>query len=403
MHIWYVDKTGGGSGYSGSSTGSPIASGTGAATIVGATVDLSVDSPQLSGVVVGDTIRLDARTDGIDTTDIFEITAVDNTLKTVDVTPSPNSITSGVTWVIGGAFNTLARAGRVALAGDRIYAKASASYLETIAAPNIHVGTSVLPIIWEGYTTTIGDGGRVTINGEGTRTTAMTQPGGVSYITMRNFRSTNHTNKGWACGVAVYPIFENCEADNNAGGGFDFDESCVCVLCYSHNNTGNGFLSNAWSSYVGCVANNNTINGFSTLDSTSVIGCVSVGNASYGIKCDMSNGRIATVVNCTVDGSGLATAVGIGFIGGTVIAAVCINNIVYDCVTGITSGTDRKNRFTSRNNVLYNNTSNYGANWTTQFGEILTNPLFVNEAIGDYNLGAGSPAIDAGLGASITP
>src|SRR5210317_2245162 len=97
--VYYVD-TGGADTNSGTSAGtSPIANGTAATRSTNVyTLD---GSPDLSGVTPNvDAIHIVGETSGrgFDGT-LFEITAVDDTGKTVTVDPTPTGGTSGLTWV----------------------------------------------------------------------------------------------------------------------------------------------------------------------------------------------------------------------------------------------------------------------------------------------------------------
>jgi len=83
---------------------SSVVSGSDAATTAtDATVDLTGDAPDLSGVAAGDTLYLVDRTDGKNSGEYFEITAVDDVADTVEVTPTPSATDSGITWVISEA------------------------------------------------------------------------------------------------------------------------------------------------------------------------------------------------------------------------------------------------------------------------------------------------------------
>ena len=104
MATWYIDNVSGADSNAGTSEGAAIASGT-AATRSGAVYTLD-GSPDLSGVSPNiDAIRITGETSGNGySTERFTITAVDNGAKTVTVSPTPTGGTSGLTWVIGGAF-----------------------------------------------------------------------------------------------------------------------------------------------------------------------------------------------------------------------------------------------------------------------------------------------------------
>ena len=102
MPTYFVDPASGSNTNGGSSTGSAIVSGSSADTDGTTTIDLSTDNPDLSGVTANvDSIYLASETGGKNSV-IFDITAVDNTLKTVTVQDPPDN-TATVAWAIGGA------------------------------------------------------------------------------------------------------------------------------------------------------------------------------------------------------------------------------------------------------------------------------------------------------------
>lgn len=71
--------------------------GTGSNAVTNGTATVTVTGSDLSKVRVGDTVQIVGRTDGIDGTDFFAISAVDDTGDTLTVSPSPGTA-SGQTW-----------------------------------------------------------------------------------------------------------------------------------------------------------------------------------------------------------------------------------------------------------------------------------------------------------------
>lgn len=84
----------------------------------------------------------------------------------------------------GNAWETLTHAAGQVAAGDKVWVKASADYTELLT---LEASGSILsPIVWEGYTTTPGDGGQATIDGENTRA-ANVQLDGYDFNHFKNF------------------------------------------------------------------------------------------------------------------------------------------------------------------------------------------------------------------------
>jgi hypothetical protein len=102
------------------------------------------------------------------------------------------------------------------------------------------------------------------------------------------------------------------------------------------------------------------------------------------------------MINCTIDGDGEDTNIGItkgvSFRGMVAI----INCTVYDCATGDDASHDERDLLL--NNLYNSNTTNHSQSGSDQEGTFQTGaPSFVDEAAGaDYTLNANSPAVGAG-------
>ena len=212
---FYVSHAAGSDSNSGSSSGSAKVSGTGAATTASdAWVDLSADTPDLSAVNANtDTIYLSGRSDGRNSGPIFLITSVDDANDKVQVSPTPSSTASGISWSIGGAVQTLAALSYGLAAGDKAYVKADENYIEQDGASGAvlelkSAGTSSAPIVIEGYKTTPGDSEsnwgdatyRATIDADSqTLANAITVDGAVStslYTVLKHLRCTGGSGNG---------------------------------------------------------------------------------------------------------------------------------------------------------------------------------------------------------------
>jgi hypothetical protein len=94
---------------------------------------------------------------------------------------------SGLTEAL--AWLTVDKAMNTVTAGDKVWVKADGNYAELVTIDT--AGTATTPIVFEGYTTTPGDGGRATITGSGARANCMVSSltaGTHVYYIFKNFR-----------------------------------------------------------------------------------------------------------------------------------------------------------------------------------------------------------------------
>jgi hypothetical protein len=392
---FYVDNVAGSDNNGGTSAGSAKVSGTAGATNGTTTVDLSSDTPDLSAVVVGDCIRINSEINGRRSTDLFEITAVDDGLDTVTVTPTPGTA-SGLTWAIGGAFVTINRFMDTTLdgAGDKCWVKGGTDYTETITIDVVAAIDD--PCVIEGYTTTPGDDGRFTINGGGTRGSGVSTiiTSGVYHV-FKNMRSTNHTGAGIS-GSLDNGVCKNCKFDNNGGSGVQIDDWWRFEECEFSDNIDNGCHVDSSAVVIGCRSYRNAGDGIK-IKSGLVFGCVCYSNGGAGITFTGLNLGFRIAINNTIDGDSKDSNLGIYVEPIVDSLDVLVNNIVHDCVTGIESPSGQGELLISRNNLLNANTDNYAGGAATYAGEVLDVPGFVDEASQDYRLNIVSPARNAGF------
>ena len=401
MATYYVATTGSNDN-SGSSETVKV-SGTLATTNATATVQLDAGS-NLSTVTPNvDTIRIASRTDGIRTTNIYLITAVDDGLDQVTVSPSPG-VASGQAWTIGGPWQTIDRSADVNQAGDIVYVKATASYNEAAAFPSGAVGSSSGSCVWEGYTTTPGDNGIVTMDGTNTLANAITLPAGSCHMVFRNFRFTDYTGTGFGNNTSSNLVnCIRCRADSNGGSGFLLGNACVFLQCKSDTNSNNGFQLNptVGSGFCAfCTSETNGGDGFNMSAGGVCFSCISFSNATDNFEL---GGVSNILINCTSDGDAKDSDNAFRFSGASELQVqALINCIAYDCTTGVTAATSQENRIISYNNLVNSNTTAY-SNYSTIAGEVTSAPSFVNEGTGDYGLSGASPAKDAGISLKDNP
>ena len=415
MTIYYVDPLNGANTNGGSSTGSAIASGTFGSTNGTSTVDLSGDTPNLSGVSVGDTIRLSAETGGKGggASDIFEITAVDDGLDTVTVTPTPGT-NSGQTWAIGGAWATLQKAADTAIAGDEVRLMNTAT--ETPAATvdfDINNATQISPVRFIGsdasgvpLTT-----GFYTVSGSSLPASSDLIYGTVSHRYFTRVRFTAAKRHGLSFANFVGDITLNhCRVDNNASNGIqvqgpmlhlihtEVDNNVIGVasatatrgqvtalFCKIHDNSSGGFSIGRSDAHINTYICNliyrNGNDGIyePTPWNTFIQGNTIFDNGGNGVNLNTtSNGRVI-FLNNSISSNGLY---GLNVSSGGVERFSLIG---FNHTHGNESGS-----------------TNINGNVMPGEGNVTGDPLFASTTIGseDFTPGVGSPLLNAGLGAA---
>jgi len=275
----------------------------------------------------------------------------------------------------------------------KIWVKGGTDYTETVTIDT--AGSSNGWIDVEGYSSTTGDGGKFTIDAESSRPNCLTISGiGQAYYRIRNGIFERATNTGAGCNTQRI-LFQDCEANNNAVGGFFIGYDSAIYACSADGNGGRGFQTGGARAWVAfCVASNNGDHGFMT---TNVLFCKMLSNAGSG---NYMGGGI--FVNNTIDGDAQDTDFGITY--GGIPPVLIANNIFYDCTTGIDTTNPGSYEVVIRNNLLNSNTTDYNTTVPSseQGYDITSAPDFVDEVNGDYRLNTTSPARNAGTDASGT-
>jgi hypothetical protein len=271
-------------------------------------------------------------------------------------------------------------------AGDHLYIKASVTYALGNTSTYPANGTAAAPIITEGYTSTPGDGGQVTIdcasaNDDGSYNTR-------NYHIIKNIIVKNSTLNGFNWGASDYCQFVNCEAYDCTNIGFFADNYNCFDGCTAEGND-EGIYVDYYCTAINCrcVDNNNfairCLNYHLTM-----INCVVAGGNNFVVYCGYS----LTAVNCTVDGYG--TDVGLNMATGYYPCSI-MNCIIHDCTTGIkVNAAGPRSVQIGLNNMMNSNTANY-SNWAATSTDFAGDPDFTDEAGGDYSLGASSDARNA--------
>ncbi len=297
----------------------------------------------------------------------------------------------------GNAWATIDKAMDTVAAGDKVWVKADGVYIESVEIDT--VGTSSSTIEFEGYTSSTGDGGKAIISADGISANCLSDTlGDVSaFYVFKNFICEEATTANVSISLREV-IFKNCQFNNSSGAG------CVCTTsaavffenCSFFSNSGIGLNASGIAVIIGCRFTSNSTVGIETGAFTSVFNCVFRSNGADAINCLGGDGTYVLILGCTIDGDGKDTNTGIDLGSSSWKRAMVVNNIVYDCVSGIDSA-GQGTFFISRNNLLNNNTTAYpGSRFQTFEGEVVSAPQFEDEAGSDYSLGSASPARGAG-------
>lgn len=281
-------------------------------------------------------------------------------------------------------------------AGDTVYLRSDKTYSERATIDTVGTSTNSIRVV--GYTTTLDDDGKVTIDAADTRISALTDSLGAvgAYYTFENIKFTNAT--GNCVSLSVDTIhWRNCEFTgaaidgiSSSGGGI------ICESCIFFDNASKGCDASSNCMFFGCTFEDCTDDGIEITQGI-VVNCIFINIGAVAIQFAGSAGELAAVYGCTIDGVGKNTTTGIEFpsVWGPYVA---INNIIYDCGTGISGHDNGNHRFIGRNNLLNSNTTDYSnVNYRTEPGEVTSAPGFNDEAGEDYTLGGGSPAIKTGF------
>ncbi len=300
----------------------------------------------------------------------------------------------------GSAWATIDKAMNTVSAGDTVFVKANTNYNELATIDT--AGTTTAPILFVGYSSTANrtDRGQVTIDAEDTRGQCVADSLGsvAGFYVFENFKFINATGSGVALSLAQC-VFRNCEFNDNGAHGLIATNGLLIESCVFSGNSSNGADGGTACSIVGCSFLNNTQDGIEITYGT-VSDCVFYNNDADAISFLGSNGFPCVVLGCTIDGNAKATAVGIQFPGSFWGPFIAINNIIYDCSTGMSGHNNGGGRFIGRNNLMNSNTTDYGnAGYETLVGEVTSAPGFSDEAAQDYTLGGSSPALNAGFDA----
>jgi hypothetical protein len=190
--------------------------------------------------------------------------------------------------------------------------------------------------------------------------------------------------------------FKNCQFDNNSGHGVLIDDLCKFEDCDFSDNTTDGIDADTASAFIGCRAYRNGGDGIECRTGL-MFGCVAYSNGGHGLAFSGQATAFNIMINCTVDGDAKDTNTGVRMGPSFAGLSIMINNIIYDCGTGIDIITGQGELNLSRNNLLNSNTADYAGGGATFKGEVTGAPQFSDEGSQDYTLASGSPAKGTGF------
>jgi hypothetical protein len=287
--------------------------------------------------------------------------------------------------------------------GDKVWVKATASYTETVDIDG-HQATWNTPIVIEGYTSSTGDGGKVTIDGGAARASGIVESGfaGNTNYVFKNFIIQNHTSHGIDLNDVDRFTWKNCEFIGN--GTVSGHGALVGLLhafenCKFNSNSADGCACQSNGIFIGCEFMSNGGSGLDGSGTTLAVFCTFFSNGTTAMDSGASHDVVTLMVNCTVDGDGKDTVNGLNQSVAFRHFGAIVNCILYDCTNGIDFSNGEA--FISRNNLVNSNTNNYINGAGTYSGEVTSAPAFVDEGSQDYALTVASPARDAGYDGSI--
>jgi hypothetical protein len=294
---------------------------------------------------------------------------------------------------------------KITAAGDRLHVKNSVVYNETVDMTNAVSGISNNPCILEGYQTTVGDKGRVILDGQSSIILGFTAP--KAYWIVSNFTVRNYTSTGFYFGGQSRIAFYNCVSESNGGAAFQTNGADSYYRCETLNTANTTGVSTAASpTFVGCLFQNMGNKSISSSGPVILYKCLFTDTGVFPANHITDLGSIYAVINCTFDVRN-AAAYAIRAHGWTQSGVVCDNIIQnsagYSGVGAIDSSTSRYvPQQIIGNNLFYNNAlgnyefeSDYNYEYMQDIPD--ADPLHVDTATYDYTLQSGSPAIGTGL------
>ncbi len=244
----------------------------------------------------------------------------------------------------------------------------------------------------------VGVAAQFVIDGQSTRAncvaSALNSP--IWYV-FKNMTCQNATNNGCSLSGEANAKYVDCIFDNNGSDGIKGDHHISLEGCISTGNIGDGLEINNGGSVIGCRISTNGADGINS-NQCLVVFSEFFSNAGTAIHWNSSVSGTCFAIHNTIDGDGNDTTNGIYQDSATPSRCYAFGNIIYDCVTGYRADGDGGEQWTSFNNLLNANGTDYVLADTFK-GEVTGAPAFTDEDSNDYTIQPGSPAKAAGIDA----
>ncbi len=299
------------------------------------------------------------------------------------------------------AFLTIDKAMNTVAAGDKVWVKADGTYTEDALIDT--VGTGTAHIIWEGYTTTPGDNGQVTMVAASVSCIAKGTAATFAFIgyVFRNFKFTGGSGDAFGAWSGNTWLFDNCEFSGagayGCGGGSA--NQMLFHNCVITGNTSGATNLEKWCFFIHCKIHGNSGTDGARCTNIIAIGCLVYDNAATNGANFQSDaaGSINILYGNTIDGENGTSVVGWEQTNSSPGMSLVMNNILYDCDKGVKRATAQNDSAVIGFNLINSNaTADYENCENNAGGDVITAPNFTDEAGDDYTLGS-SDAVDAGV------
>lgn len=332
-----------------------------------------------------------------------QVMSVSSGIATCDKSLGTLSSVSG-NGKLGGCLASWGTVANLPTSGNKVWGKATAAYTITANITFSNNATAGSPIVYEGYTTTRGDNGQVTVQITSAATNVFLISG--SQLIFKNFILDANSISTTICArITGQPVvMVNCKYMN-------FTSKGVSVEAYAY--LENIFITGGTSAATGglSVSNKmrvvggritaNACNGVQLLVAGLVIDRVIIdantGASSDGIQLATAGATSSpsSIMNCSIYNNGRHGIFGSGagsYLGLEITNSIIVNNGGY----GVSSTTTNYLVWESNYNAFYNNTSGARNNVPSGSNDVtLTGVPFTNAGSGDFSLNS-----TAGAGAS---
>lgn len=290
-----------------------------------------------------------------------------------------------------------------------VYVKDSGSYAELVTIDT--GGAANGAIVFEGYTTTPGDGGQATITGSDVRANCVTSAVAADvFYTFKNFIFTNATGAAFDMSGDEYVTFFNCTFQNSESAflGDNYQQFIQCTFTGFDGSSGAISNHDSGTNYIACSFNCAGFSGSFIVNSynTCFAFCEFYGfdNAIAGVVNIDAQGGANALINCTFDGENTSSS-GVRISSATSEGPYAfVNNIFYDLEYAYEGQAIDPTGSALGVNNLYNSLTATSLTFALDDnGALSTAPGFTNEAGDDYTLTSGANAEDAGIDASDAP